>query len=165
MNLWNPQTPVMELPHLTDQLKRRLLADAYRTADKLDKCPKAQLRALGYSAGAIGHIREALRRQRQFADDIAAVLTAEGHTYKTLLSLQPFDLFSLPLSTAQLGYLLCWQHQIGGRYSDREIFCEVNGRVYYCTSCPYRNELSNFCSWCTRKVLDDMAEQKKKEAR
>lgn len=55
MNLWNPKTPVAELPHLTEQLKHRLRSDGYRTADKLDRCPKEQLRVLGYSDSAVGH--------------------------------------------------------------------------------------------------------------
>jgi len=161
MNLWNPQTPVVELPHLTDKLKRRLYGDGYRAADKLDKCPKEQLRGLDYSASAINHIREALRQQRQFSEGISAILTAEGITLKKLLVLQPFDLLNLPLTTAQVGYLLRWQHDIGGRYGDKEIFCVANGRVYYCTECPYRDERSNYCGWCTRKLLDDLADKKR----
>ena len=160
MNLWNPNTPIAELPHLTDKLKRSLDTDGYKSVDKLDKCPKAQLRALEYSVTSIGHIHEALRQQRRFAEEIADLLTAEGITLKMLISLQPFDLLNLPLSTAQVGYLLRWQRDIGGRYSDKEIFCVANGRVYYCTDCPYRDERSNYCGWCTRKLLDDLAEKK-----
>ena len=78
-------------------------------------------------------------------------------------NLQPFDLLNLPLTTAQLGYLLRWQHDVGGRYGEQEIYCAINGRVYYCTACPYRNELSNFCGVCYRKLLDDLAEQKKED--
>ena len=161
MNLWNPKTPVMELPHLTGQLKRRLHGDSYRTAEKLDKCPAEQLRALGYSANAIGHIKEALRRQRQFAVDIADILAAEGVTLKILAALHPFDLLALPLTTAQLGYIIRWQHDIGGRYGDKEIFCVAGGRVYYCTACPYRDHRSTFCGFCTRKLLDELAEKKR----
>lgn len=66
------------MPHLTDQLKRRLHGDGYIAAEKLDRCPKEQLRNLGYSDHAVLHIREALRQQRQFAVDISDILTAVG---------------------------------------------------------------------------------------
>jgi len=161
MILWNPKTPVMELPHLNDQLKQRLHYDGYRTAEKLDNCLKEQLRALGYSDSAVGHIRQALREQRQFASDLADILLAEGITSKRMPNLQPFDLFSLPLTTAQLGYLLRWQYDVGGRYGDKDIFCVAGGRVYYCTECRYRDERSNFCGVCTKKLLDDLAAKKR----
>ena len=161
MNLWNPNTPITELAHLSDRLKRCLHSDEYRTADKLDKCPMEQLRALGYSVEAVKNIHGALRQQRQFARDIADILAAEGITWKMLISLQPFDLLKLSLTTAQLGYLIRWQHDLCGRYDDKEIFCVADGRVYYCTTCPYRDERSNFCGWCMKKLLDDLAEKKR----
>jgi len=161
MNLWNPKTPVAELPHLSDKLKLRLHEDEYRTAEALKECPSEQLQAYGYSAQDISHIRASLRWQRQFSKDIEDILLAEGVTSKMLYNLQPFDLLNLPLTTAQLGYLLRWQRDIGGRYGDKEIFCVVNGRVYYCTTCSYRDERSNFCGWCMKKLLDDLAEKKR----
>ena len=164
MNLWNPKTPVMELPFLSDSLKRRLYADEYRTAEKLDNCPLVHLLDLGYNSVTIGHIRKALRQQRQFAVDIADILLAEGITGKMMPSLQLFDLLNLPLTTAQLGYLLRWQRDVGGRYGEKEIYCVAGGRVYYCTECRYRDERSNFCGFCMKKLLDDIAEKKRGNA-
>ena len=161
MNLWNPKTPVTELPCLSDSLKRRLYADEYRTAGKLDSCPLVHLLDLGYTSIAVDHIRKALRQQRQFASDIADILLAEGITGKKMPSLQLFDLLNLPLTTAQLGYLLRWQRDVGGRYGDKEIYCVAGGRVYYCTECRYRDERSNFCGFCMKKLLDDVAEKKR----
>jgi len=163
MNLWNPKTPVMELQALSDKLKRRLRGDNYRAVEKLDQCPAEQLRALGYSDDAVGRIRGALRQHRQFCDDLAGILLAEGLTQKMLFEMQPFDLLRLPLTAAQVGYLLRWQLDIAGRYGEQELFCVTGGRVYYCTGCPYKDERTRFCGWCTRKLLDDMREGKRHE--
>ena len=161
MNLSNPKTPTMELPHLSDKLKRRLHGDELRTADKLGECPNEHLQGLGYSVQDIQHIRASLRWHRQFSMDIEDILLAEGVTGKMVRAMQPFDLLNLPLTTAQLGYLLRWQKDMAGRYGDKELFCVTGGRVYYCTTCKYRDERSNFCGFCTKKLLDDMAEKKR----
>jgi len=161
MNLWNPNTPIEELDHLSDKLKQRLHGDDYRSVGRLDQCPAEQLRVLGYSTEAIKRIHEALRGHRKDLAYLADILRAEGLTYKALLNMQPFDLLNLPLTTAQLGYLLRWQRDMGGRYGDKDIFCVAGGRVYYCTECPYRDERSNFCGFCTKKLLDDIARQKR----
>jgi len=97
--------------------------------------PAVELQGLGYSVQDIQHIRASLRWHRQFSMDIEDILLAEGITGKLLLALQPFDLLNLPLTTAQLGYLLRWQKDIAGRYGDKELFCVTGGRVYYCTTC------------------------------
>ena len=158
LTYWNPKLPMEELLGLSDQLKRRLRSDGYRTAGKLDQCPKEQLRALGYSDHAREQIGKALRLQRQFTEDIADIFAAEGVTEKMAKAMQPYDLFSLQLSTAQLGYILRWQRDVAGRYGEKEMFCVADGRVFYCTRCPYRDERSNFCGVCYRKLLDDMKE-------
>jgi len=163
MNLWNPHTPVAELPNLSDKLKRRLRGDALRTVERLDQCPAEQLRALGYSDEAVQRIRASLRNHRQFCTDLADILLAEGFTQKMLFEMQPFDLLRLPLTTAQVGYLLRWQMDVAGRYGEQELFCVTGGRVYYCTGCPYRDERARFCGWCTRKLLDDIKEGKRRE--
>jgi len=161
MNLWNPKTPVAELACLSDKLKQRLHGGDYRSVERLDRCPSEQLRALGYNREAVKRIHEALRRHRSDLADLADILTAEGLTCKALLTMQPFDLLGLPITATQLGYLLRWQHDVGGRYGDKDIFCVAGGRIYYCTSCPYRDERSNFCGFCTKKLLDDIAEKKR----
>jgi len=161
MNLWNPKTPVGELQYLSDKLKRRLHGDDYRNVGQLDQCPAELLRALDYSTETIKRIHEALRGHRKDLAYLADILYAEGVTEKMLKAMQPFDLLNLHLTTAQLGYLLLWQRDVGGRYGEKEMFCVVGGRVYYCTECPYRDERSNYCGWCTRKLLDDMAEKKR----
>ena len=158
MNLWSPFTPVAELPNLSDKLKRRLRGDALRTVERLDQCPAEQLRVLGYSDEAVQRIRASLRLHRQFCADLADILLAEGFTQKMLYEMQPFDLLRLPLTTAQVGYLLRWQMDVAGRYGEQELFCVTGGRVYYCTGCPYRDERARFCGWCTRKLLDDIKE-------
>jgi len=163
MNLWNPKTPITELLHLSDQLKDRLRGDLFRTVERLDQCPADQLRVLGYSTEAIGKIRGALRQHRQFCTDVADILHSEGITQKMLFEMQPYDLLRLPLTTAQGGYLLRWQMDVAGRYGEQELFCVTGGRIYYCTGCPYRDERSRFCGWCTRKLLDDIKEGKHRE--
>ena len=161
MNLWNPKLPIDELALPSDKLKRQLYADEYRTIGRLDRCPVEQLAALGYGALSLKHITAAMRQHREFISDLADILLAEGLTEKMLKAMQPFDVLNLPLTNAQVGYLLRWQKDMAGRYGDKELFCVAGGRVYYCTTCPYRDERSNFCGFCTKKLLDDMAEKKR----
>jgi len=157
---WNPNFPVMELPHLDDTLRHHLRSDGYRTVEKLD-CPKEQLLRLGYDGKMVRQIRAALNKHRRFVENIEAIFEGENLGPKQAEHLWPFDLLRLlPFTCAQLGYILCWQRDIAGRYGEKEMFCIVGGRVYYCTTCPYRNELSNFCGVCYRKLLDDIREEK-----
>ena len=164
MNLWNPKLPIHELDLSSDKLKRRLYGDEYRTIGRLDSCPAEQLEALGYGALALKHIAAALWQHHEYVDGIADVLKSEGITLKMLPNMQPFDLLCLPLTAAQVGYLLRWQRDMGGRYGEKDIYCDAGGRVYYCTTCRYRDERSNFCGFCTKKLLDDMAEKKRRAA-
>ena len=161
MNLWNPKLPIDELALPSDKLRRRLFGDNYRSVGRLESCPDEQLEALKYGALSINHIRTSLREHREFISDLTDILLAEGLTEKMLRVMQPFDLLNLPLTTAQVGYLLRWQKDMAKRYGDKELFCVTGGRVYYCTTCPYRDERSNFCGFCTKKLLDDMAEKKR----
>ena len=161
LTYWNPLFPTIELPALHGSMKRQLIADGYRTIEKLDRCPKERLLEFGYSDKMIGHIRSAMNEHRRFVEDIAAIFTSEGLNAKQVKTLWPFDLLRLPFTIRQLGYILLWQRDVGGRYGEKEMFCVVGGRVYYCTECPYRDERSNYCGWCTRKLLDDMAEKKR----
>jgi hypothetical protein len=95
---------------------------------------------------------------RSFVDDLTDILLTEDFTEKMLHEMQPFDLLRLPLTTAQAGYLPHWQRDVAGRYGERELFCVAGGRIYYCTGCPYRDARTNFCGWCTRKLLDELRE-------
>jgi hypothetical protein len=161
MKLWNPRLPIDELALPSDKLKRRLFGDEFRTVGRLESCPDEQLEALKYGVLSIKHIRTALREHRECVDGIADILKAEGITLKMLPNMQPFDLLNLPMTAAQVGYLLRWQRDMGGRYSEKDIYCDVGGRVYYCTNCKYRDERSNFCGFCTKKLLDDIAEKRR----
>jgi len=161
MNLLNPKLPIGELSLPSEKLRRRLYGDEYRTIGRLDRCPVEQLEALGYGALSLKHIATALLQHREYVDEIADILKSEGITLKMLPNMQPFDLLNLPLTSAQVGYLLRWQRDVGGRYGEKDIYCDVGGRVYYCTTCKYRDERSNFCGFCTKKLLDDIAARKR----
>jgi hypothetical protein len=150
-----------ELPTLHESLKRRLCADGFRTVETLDRCPKERLLALGYSDKTVKQIRAALSAHRNFVEDIGATFDAEGLEARRVKEFWPFDLLELPLTCAELGYVLLWQRDVAGRYGDKDLFCVAGGRVYFCTNCPYRDTRSNFCGFCTKKLLDDVKEGKR----
>jgi hypothetical protein len=160
VNLWNPRFPVSELTALSDQLKRRLYGDDFRTIGRLDRCSDEKLQEIGYNSKAIENIRAAMTNHRNWLAHLADFLLSEGLTEKTLCAAQVFDLLSLPITSAQLGYLVRWQRDVGGRYTEKDMFCVAGGRVYYCTKCPYRDERSNFCGVCYQKLLNEMKEGK-----
>jgi len=165
MNLWNPKLPISELYFPSNQLLKQLRSDNIHTIGKLNRCSDEQLNALGYNGTCINRIRTALQKHQSFIAELTETLSSDGFTPKMLHEMQPFDLLSLPLSVQQLGYLLRWQHDVGGKYKAKDLFCVVGGRVYYCTKCPYRDERSNFCGFCVKKLLDDMREDKRREHR
>lgn len=152
---WNIKFPTAELPGLHECIKRQLIADGYRSVWKLDNCPKERLLALGYSEKHVKQVRAALKEHVRFVEDICAILANEGLGPKQVKDFWPFDLLHLPLTCAQLGYILRWQQDVIGRYEEKEMFCVAGGRVYYCTECRYRDERVRFCGFCTRKLLDE----------
>ena len=161
MNLWNPHFPMAELSGLNESLKHHLRIDGFHTVEKLEHCTKEQLQNLGYDKKQASQVRAALKKHKNFVTTIEAIFAAEGLTAKQVKSLWPFDLLGLSFTCTQLGYILRWQKDVAGRYAAKEMFCVVNGRVYYCTNCPYRDERSNFCGVCYRKLLDDVAARKR----
>lgn len=153
--------PTAELFALRESVKRQLIADGYRDVERLDRCPKQKLLELGYSEWAIVQARKALSEHRRFVEAIEAIFASEGLQPKQVKDFWPFDLLRLPFTCAQLGYILRWQRDVAGRYGDKDLFCMAGGRIYYCTECPYRNEQSNFCGICYRKLRDEAARQKR----
>jgi hypothetical protein len=162
VNLHNFLHPVRELP-LPDGLARRLCGAEIRTVGKLEQ-QFSTLSNMGFSDKALQKIHTALQEYHNFVADLASVLIAEGLSDKVLRGLWPFDLLSLPLTCAQLGYILRWQLDVGGRYGEQERFCVADGKIYYCTTCPYRDERSHFCGFCTKKLLEEI-EEKRRENR
>jgi len=161
MNLWNPKFPTKELPGLNETLRHHLHCDGYRTVRKLD-CPKEQLLSIGYEEKDVREIKAALKQHRRFVKHIETVFASEGLTESRVKQMWPFDLLALPFTCKQLGYILRWQLDVGGRWGEQEMFCVAEGRVYYCTKCPYKDERSNFCGWCAKKLLDDVREGKRR---
>jgi hypothetical protein len=155
MTFWNPNLSTRDLPTLSDHLKHHLRADGFCTIESLEACTKEQLRGLGYDEKTIKQIRAALKKHRNFVEVIGAIFNTEGLEPRQVKDFWPFDLLNLPFTSAQLGYILRWQKDIARRYGEKERFCVVDGQVFYCTRCPYRDERSNFCGWCTRKILAD----------
>ena len=155
LTFWNTQLPTAELPGLHECIKRQLIADRYNTVGKLDNCPRGRLLGLGYSEWQIKQVRAALKDHVRFVEDICAIFASEGLGPKQVKDFWPFDLLRLPLSCAQLGYILRWQQDVAGRYGEKDMFCLAGGRIYYCTECRYRDERVRFCGFCTRKLLDE----------
>jgi hypothetical protein len=122
---------------------------------------KDKLSVLGYDKKQVSQARTALNKHKDFVQTIEAAFAGQGLTAKQAKQMWPFDLLTLPLTTAQLGYILRWQRDVAKRYGEKEMFCITDGQIFYCTNCPYRDERSNFCGWCMRKLLQD---RKAKEA-
>jgi hypothetical protein len=162
---WNPNHPISELPGLDKTLKHHLRLDRFRTVEQLESCTKEQLLELNYSKNHFTQVRAALKKHERFVAYIEAIFESEGLTEEKVRQFWPFDLLALPFSCAHLGYILRWQKDVGGRYGEQETFCVVNGRMYYCTNCRYKDERTNFCGWCMRKILEETREGKRREHR
>ena len=158
---WNTKMPTSELYGLHECIRRQLIADGYNSVGKLDNCPKERLLGLGYSENHVKQVRAALKEHVRFVEDICAIFASEGLGPKQVKDFWPFDLLRLPLTCAQLGYILRWQQDTARRYEEKDMFCVSGGRVYYCTECRYRDERVRFCGFCTRKLLDEQARKKR----
>ena len=93
--------------------------------------------------------------------DFAANTLTVKHTVVKMEEIVRKDCTKSQASYRTFGYLLRWQRDVGGRYGEKEIYCVAGGRVYYCSTCRYRDERSNFCGFCMKKLLDDAAEKKR----
>lgn len=67
------------------------------------------------------------------------------------------------LSYEQIGRIISFQRDMAGKhYDEQDIYYITGDKVYRCTDCNLRNPDTNFCGWCSKKIMDEYKKKHKK---
>ena len=167
-NHWmlNTRMEITQLTSMRPSLREFLFLAGIRTLGELMKLSDEELSMYkGIRQKRLELIKAGIYQEVLAAKALTALLENQGYTTpQGVIEMTNEQILNCyDINHEQIGRILSFQRDMGGKhYDENDIFYVAGDKVYCCTNCRYRSPDANFCGWCTMKILDEMKEKKRK---